>query len=160
MRLVLAACLGMLATTTVLAQGVPAGRESLCLAVVAGEPPGRAVCLPVRPGELFELEFINSIYGAPVRETFKYEPGRGIVLVRVESPSPGVFEYYGLTPEGGGNGSGSASVRRVIGEITLRSHDYEHHVIRLGGKSIRLKGLVADGAAAMIRVETAEGKRP
>lgn len=131
-----------------------------CLALFAGEPLRRAACLPVRAGERFQLEFINSIYGAPVREVFVYEPGPGIVLVRVESPSPGVFEYYGLTPEAGGNGSGSASLRRVIGEIRLRSHDYGHHLVRLGKRSIRLKGLVADGAAAVIRVETTGDEGP
>jgi hypothetical protein len=101
----------------------------------------------------FELSFINSIYGAPVRETLVYEAGRGVFLTRVESPSAAVFEYYGLMPDSGGNGAGVATLRRRVGEIRLRSHDYEHHRLVAGGSTIRLKGLIEDGKAAVVRVE-------
>ena len=159
MRLAFAASLGALALAAMLAGGSSADRGA-CLAVLSGAPPKRIVCVPVGPGEEFELQFENSIYHAPVRERFIYEPGKGIVLVGVVSPSAGVFEYYGLAPGAGGNGSGSAALRRVIGEMRLLSHDYSRHVVRIGGRSISLKGLVLDGAPAKIRVDTSGSSGP
>ncbi len=105
-------------------------------------------CLPIRAGEEFDLQFINSIYKAPVKETMTYRPGEGIVLIRVESPSAGVFEYYGLPTDG----SGQARLHRTVGEFRVRSYDYEHHRLSAGKKSIRLKGLVPDGEPLIVRV--------
>ena len=159
MRFKLAASLGALALAAMLAR-ISSADGGTCLAVLSGTPPQRLVCVPVAAGEEFELEFENSIYRALVRERFIYEPGLGIVLVRVESPSSGVFEYYGLAPGAGGNGSGSLALRRVIGELRILSHDYSRHVVRIGGRSISLKGLVPDGAPAVIRVDTSGGSGP
>ncbi len=104
--------------------------------------------LPLEQGATFSLEFINSIYEAPVRETFVYEPRDRICLIKVESPSPGVFEYYRLIPDQ----HGIASLYRPVGEFTLRSHDYEHHRFNVGERTIRLKGLVPDGEAVTVRI--------
>lgn len=106
--------------------------------------------LPLEQGTTFCLEFINSIYLAPVRETFVYKPPDGICLIKVESPSEGVFEYYRLISDG----HGTALLYRPVGEFRLRSHDYEHHTLAVGERSIRLKGLVPDGEPVVVRVRT------
>jgi len=123
-----------------------------------GEPERVLACLPLEKGTPFYLEFINSIYLAPVREIFEYEPSEGICLVKVESPSAGVFEYYGLVPDR----PGTAILRRPVGEFRLRSHDYEHHRLVVGEKSLRLKGLVPDGEPLLVRVRSVrtEGCNP
>ncbi len=118
------------------------------LEISGGEPGKILACIPLEAGTLIHFEFINSIYLAPVRETFVYEAGKGISIIRVESPSAGVFEYYGLVPDA----PGIAFLRRAIGEIRIRSHDYENHRLTVGDKSIRFKGLVADGEPLTIYV--------
>jgi hypothetical protein len=123
-------------------------------AIVFYNEAGRDIsCLPFEPGVPIHLYFINSIYQAPVRETFTYEPGHGLILNQVESPSAGVFEYYGLEH----NSSGVAQIRRKVGEIRILSSDYENHAITVGQRSIRLKGLVSDGEPVLLKVE--EGMR-
>ncbi len=93
---------------------------------------------------------MNSIYRAPVRETFVYEPGQGICLTKVESPSAGVFEYYSLVPES----PGVALMHRPVGPFTLRSHNYEHHRLVVGGNVLSLKGLVPDGEPLHVKIRT------
>jgi hypothetical protein len=105
--------------------------------------------LPVEPGVPFSLEFINSIYLAPVRETLVYEPPGGISIVMVESPSDGVFEYYGLEPDG----TGKALMHRQVGDFKLRSHDYTNHRLTVAGQAIHLKGLVPNGEPILVRVQ-------
>jgi hypothetical protein len=118
--------------------------------VLSGEEPERVlVCLPLPAGIPFHLEFINSIYLAPVRETFVYQAGEGLFVIQVESPSAAVFEYYGLTPEK----PGTARLRRRLGEIRLRSMDYRNHRLTVGDSKLALKGIVADGHLLVIRVQ-------
>lgn len=111
------------------------------------------VRLPVERGRPFTLEFVNSIYQAPVRETLVYEPSEGITIVMVESPSDGVFEYYGLEPDG----TGTARMRRRVGDIRLRSHDYKDHRVRALGRTLHLDGLVANGDPITVRIRDGKG---
>ena len=127
-----------------------AARPDAYVTVSGGEPERVLACLPLEPRTPFHLEFINSIYGALVRETFEYEPVHGVSLVKVESPSAGVFEYYGLEPDG----SGTAMLNRRVAEIRLRSNDYEHHRLTAGENSIRLKGLVPDAELLSVSVRS------
>ncbi len=119
-----------------------------CLEIRTMSPPRTIASLPIMPGGSVVLESVNSIYRAPVKETLTYSAEKGLVLTKVESASAGVFEYYGLPTDG----TAVAAFERVIGEITVRSHDYEHHRIVVGKRSVRLKGLVADGEALRITV--------
>jgi hypothetical protein len=130
-----------------------AGRHVSCLEVSGEKPETLLARLPVEPGVPFTLEFINSIYLAPVRETLVYEPSEGIFIVMVESPSDGVFEYYGIEPDG----SGKAIMHRKVGDIKLRSHDYANHYITSGGRALKLKGLVPDGEPVMVKVQVRSG---
>lgn len=156
MRCWLAVCLSVLLLSAVWRHDGAAGVSPAQLVVAGGQPERKLACLVIRPGEEFALEFINSIYLAPVRETMVYKPGEGIVLVKVESPSAGVFEYYGLPTDG----SGKVLISRTIGEIRLRSADYENHRLVVGDRSLRLKGLISDGEPLIIRVEPGEACTP
>ena len=119
-----------------------------CVIVTGGEPEGVLAALPTEAGAPFSLRFINSIYLAPVEETYIYDPAGGIMTVRVETPSAGVFEYYGLETDG----TGVAVVRREAREIRIRSADYMNHVLTVGKKALRLKGLVPDGSPVTVKV--------
>jgi hypothetical protein len=133
----------------IVALGGCAGNQVACLEV-SGEKPERVLTrLPVEPGVPFSLEFINSIYLAPVKETLVYEPPGGISIVMVESPSDGVFEYYGLEPDG----TGKALMHRRVGVFKLRSHDYTNHRLTVAGQAIYLKGLVPNGEPILVRVQ-------
>ena len=128
--------------------GWPAGPDDWL--VLSGEEPESVLaCLPLPAGTPFYLEFVNSIYLAPVRETFVYQAGEGLFVIQVDSPSTAVFEYYGLIPEK----PGTARLRRSLGEIRLRSMDYRNHRLTVGDKSLALKGVVADGEMLIIRVQ-------
>jgi hypothetical protein len=136
---------------------VPQARGATVCLVLSGHDPERVlVRLPLEENASFCLEFVNSIYQAPVRETFACQPGGGLYLIRVESPSAGVFEYYGLAPDG----SGSAEMRRNLGDIRLLSHDYQHHRLRVGERTVQLKGLVADGQPLTVGVRTGPACEP
>ena len=127
-----------------------------CLALTGEEPERTIVTLPIAAGAIFHLEFINSIYLAKVRESFVFNPEDGIFLVSVESPSHGVFEYYGLIPDA----MGRVRLNRPIGEIRLKSHDYEHHLLIIGDEQIHLKTCMANGKALIIRVLMGERCQP
>ena len=147
------ACLLIMLLSLVLPTGWASAADAPSrLAVRAGETQEELACLPFQPGEEFHLLFINSIYLAPVKETMTYTVEEGIVVIRVESPSAGVFEYYGLP----GDGSGKAALNRRIGEIRIRSSDYASHRLIAGGKTLDLKGLVADGDPLVVTVEEGE----
>lgn len=117
------------------------------LVLLDGKQGRMLTCLPLEPGGSFSLEFINSIYLAPVKETLVYEPAEGIMIVKVESPSAGVFEYYGLEPDG----SGQATLRRPVGDIRLRTMDYVYHRLTVGERRLDLKGLVPDGEPLVVK---------
>ncbi len=129
-------------------------RATAAWIVLSSDRPERVVaCLPLQPGVPFHLEFINSIYRAPVRETFVYEPGEGLFVIRIESPSAGVFEYYGLIPEK----SGVSRMKRKLDEIRILTSDYENHRLTVGKTTLRLKGLVADGEPIVLRIKEGKG---
>jgi len=132
----------------IVALGGCGGNQVVCLEVSGEEPERVLTRLPVEPGVPFSLEFINSIYLAPVRETLVYEASEGISIVMVESPSDGVFEYYGLEPDG----TGKALMHRWVGDFKLRSHDYTNHRLTVGGQEIQFKGLVPNGEPILVKV--------
>jgi hypothetical protein len=126
------------------------------LALIGGEPERVLACIPADSGKTMHLEFINSIYQAKVRESFELHPTEGLILISVESPSPGVFEYYGMMTDG----SGKAALRRPVGAIRLRSHDYRNHRLIVGAQEIPLRPFIENGRPLMIRVMTGNGCLP
>lgn len=136
---------------------IPQTAGSTACLVLSGNEPERVLArLPIEENVPFCLEFVNSIYLASVRETFVYQLVEGFFLVKVESPSAGVFEYYGLMPDG----SGSVIMRRRLGDLRLLSHDYQHHRLMIGDRTFPLKGLVADGQPLTVRVRTGRECEP
>jgi hypothetical protein len=128
----------------------------MCLALVGKEPERVLAFLPATVGTTFHVEFINSIYLAKVRESFVCNAEHGISLIAVESPSYGVFEYYGLIPDR----AGIAFLSRPVGELRLRSHNYENHLLIAGDKHIHLRKVVGNGDLLIIRVLTGERCKP
>jgi hypothetical protein len=141
------------AVALVAACSLPIPAAAICITVEAEEPDRVVASLPLEAGEVFHLEFINSIYLEPVKETYQYTPPEGIMAILVESPSAGVFEYYGLVPDG----SGVSRVNTRAKELRVRSHDYRNHRLSTGTRSLSLKGLVPDGEPLVIRIR--EGER-
>ncbi len=135
-------CLGLMSLMLLAATATAA-----CLVVSAGDGGGPLVSLPVEGGCIVHLDFVNSIYLAPVRETFLHETGKGLSVIRVESPSAGVFEYYRLESDGP-----SAELYRNVGSIHLKSHDYRDHTITVGTTVLHLKDFAAGGDPLTISV--------
>jgi len=135
-------CLGFLPLMLLTATATAA-----CLVVSAGDGGRPLVSLPVEDGCIVRLDFINSIYLAPVRETFLHETGRGLSIIRVESPSAGVFEYYRIE-----TGGPLAELYRNVGSIRLKSHDYKNHTVTVGERVLRLEDFAAGGDPLTISV--------
>ena len=135
--------------------GVSAARPSAGagLALLNGESGKLLACLPSEAGVPFYFDFINSIYLAPVRETLVYAEAGGVSVIRVESPSAGVFEYYGLEPDS----TGVAAMHRSLGKITIRSFSYENHRLTAGGKVLRIKEIAEGGQPILIEVRDRGG---
>jgi hypothetical protein len=123
-------------------------RDTPCLVIFGGESKEVLALLPLNSREPFTLEFINSIYHAPVRETLTWESSGDLYIVMVESPSEAVFQYYGLEPDP----SGRVLLHRKIEEVRLRSSDYTNHRISSGKGILNLKGIVPDGESANLSV--------
>ncbi len=135
-------CLGLLSLMLLAATSMAA-----CLVVSAGDGGKPLFSLPVEDGCVLHLDFINSIYLAPVRETFLHEAGKGLSIIGVESPSAGVFEYYRIETDGP-----SAELYRNVGSIRLKSHDYRDHTVTVGTIVLHLKEFVAGGDPLTISV--------
>jgi hypothetical protein len=147
--------IGICLALTILFVAGRSGWPATQLVISSVERQVTIACLPLAEGSDFSLEFINSIYLTPVRETYRSEPP-GIAIVKVESPSAGVFEYYGLETDG----TGVATLHRTTPEIRIRSHDYKNHLLIAGDRRVYLKELIPDGEAAIIRVRTGENCGP
>jgi hypothetical protein len=119
--------------------------------VLSTEKPDKTIaCVPLQAGESFHIDYMNSIYQEPVRESFVYEEGEGLFILQVETPSVGVFEYLGLIPEE----PGKARLRLKLEEIRLLSSDYRTHKLKVSGLSLRLRGFGRDGLPLILRVLT------
>ncbi len=130
-----------------LSWGAPAWAASLGL--YGGDATRPALCLELAPGQAFQLEHINSIYDAPVRETYVLGPRGRLIQVELASPSAGVFEYYGFDPPP----AGKVALHQEVGVIRLLSMNYQHHLLRLGGRTIRLEGLALPGQVLRLEVD-------
>jgi len=106
------------------------------------------LCIPILHGQRIVFDFVNSIYASPVRETLIFHKTEGLFLAAVESPSYGVFEYYGLIPDK----TNRATLMRKIDSIKIRSSDYEYHRLSIGEISLSLKTLVSDGEPLIITI--------
>lgn len=118
--------------------------------MVSDAESGRVVArLPVNPREPIIIEFVNSIYLAPVWETLVYEPQEGLYIVMVESPSEDVFRYYGLESDS----TGKVMLHRKVGKVRLRSIDYSSHRIKAGNSTLKLQEVVQGGESLLLDVK-------
>lgn len=115
----------------------------------AGDSPRPALCLELRPGQSFQLEHRNSIYDATVCETYLLDQANRLIEVELASPSAGVFEYYGFDPPR----AGRVALHQEVTTIHLRSMSYQHHLLRLGGRTIRLEELAQPGQSLRMEVD-------
>lgn len=131
----------------------------LCAGTAAAQPavqlwtldaPRLVFSAGLEAGQAFTLEHQNSIYLAPVRETYRLGPQGGLRQIALESPSAGVFEYYGFDPPA----AGRVLLEQSVGPIRLRSMSYEHHRLLLGERIINLKDLVQAGQPLLLKVVT------
>lgn len=142
--------LAMLAASGASAAGAATGTSLVVLNGESGKP---LACMPIEAGVPFYFDFVNSIYLAPVRETLVYRETEGVSVIRVESPSAGVFEYYGLEPDS----TGVAVMHRSVGNIRVRSSSYENHRLTVGGKVLRIKEIAEGGQPILIEVRERSG---
>jgi hypothetical protein len=148
---------GFVLILSFLVQAVVVAATTTYLMILDSDSGRVLACLPLEAGAPFHFDFINSIYLAPVRETFVYTETGGISLVKVESASAGVFEYYGLPTDG----TGVAVFKRKVGDtIRIRSLNYENHRLSAGGKSVRFRDFASDGHPLTIKVWTGKGCKP
>ncbi|MCX8023245.1 MAG: hypothetical protein N2745_10790 [Syntrophorhabdaceae bacterium] len=106
-------------------------------------------CRPIKEGDIIIFDFVNSIYKASVKETMLFDSVEGLILIDVESPSYGVYEYYGLITEGKNKGG----FRRKIGSLRIRSNNYQHHRLSVNGMTIDLKDLASGGMALILTID-------
>lgn len=145
MRLAWLMCAPLLLT---LLAGPVWARPGLTLQIWTGEPERLVLCLETWPGQTFSLEHMNSIYDAPVRETYLIGPGEGLIQVSLESPSAGVFEYHGYDPPP----AGKVVLDRPLGAIRLLSFGYEHHKLSMGGRTFGLAQWAEPGRPVIVKV--------
>jgi hypothetical protein len=129
-RKALALALGAAALAAEVTAGAacaPAPRRGAEL-VLANAERGRALRIPLAPGEAFTVTSQHSIYDQPVTEEFAVDGEGRIVLQAVSSPSAAVREYFGIT----GPGERHAVVR-VLREIVFRIAAGEPQRLRAGG---------------------------
>lgn len=127
---------------------LPAPAVAASLRIWAGEAARPVLTLALEPGQVFQLEHRNSIYDAPVREAYRLEPEGRLVQVELESPSAGVFEYYGFDPPQ----AGKVILKREVSVIRLRSTSFQDHLLRVGGRTIRLQDLAQPGQVLGLEV--------
>lgn len=140
---------GVLVGLAVLLLLAPPAMAGAVLRVWSGEPPRLAFSQELQAGQAIQLEHRNSIYDAPVRETYVLGDGGRLIQVELMSPSAGVFEYYGFDPPP----AGRVALEREVSVIRLRSTSYEHHRLRLGGRTIQLKDLAQPGQVLRLEVD-------
>jgi|DewCreStandDraft_4_1066084.scaffolds.fasta_scaffold127228_2 hypothetical protein len=126
----------------------PAPAVAASLRIWAGEAARPVLTLALESGQVFQLEHRNSIYDAPVRETYRLETSGRLVQVELASPSAGVFEYYGFDPPQ----TGKVILKREVSVIRLRSTSFQDHLLRVGGRTIRLQDLAQPGQVLGLEV--------
>ena len=89
---------------------------------------GRALEIPIVPGEPFSVTYHHSMYDQPVTEEFVVGPQGEIVLQAVSSPSAAVREYFGITAAGERH-----AVVRVMPEIVFRVATGTPQRLSIGG---------------------------
>jgi hypothetical protein len=120
--------LAMAATCAASAGAAAAALRPVTVLELANEERGRALALPLVPGEPFSVTSQHSIYDQPVTEEFVVRSDGAIALRAVSSPSAAAREYLGITAAGEVH-----AVERVLPRIVFRVAMGAAQRLRAGG---------------------------
>lgn len=104
--------------------GAPRGADL----VVENQDRGTTFRVHLRPGEVFSVVYLHSMYGEPVTEDFVVDADGRIELQAVTSPSAAVREYFGITSAGERH-----ALTRTMSEIVFRIATGTPQRLRAGG---------------------------
>ncbi|HOI73421.1 MAG TPA: DUF1850 domain-containing protein [Syntrophales bacterium] len=129
------------------------GADSLFLQILRHPDGGLLREIPVRPGDVFRLEYIHSSDGTPVLDLFRVGDDGGFVLVEEE------YEWYGAGLESHPQAKISfrgdrtrVTVNRPFRELLLRVGRVSRQEIRAGGGRIVLAEIAPGGSLIRIRI--------
>jgi hypothetical protein len=128
--------------------------------VVEAERGGqRFLCLPVRPGEAFQIEFLHSYDRFPFKELYRIEKDGKIRLFKMvfRSMLNGQgFVYPGarIRPDGWGEIDDIASVNDQVAFI-MGAREHANHRLTLRGIEYSLSDTISPGTVVVIRVQEA-----
>ena len=112
--------------------------------------------VPVRPGDLFRLEYIHSSDGTPVRDIFRVEKDGHFVILEehylwygagLESHPQAIISFDGDCTR--------VTVNRNLQQLLLRIGRVSNQVILLGDTRIALAELAPGGRLILIRIRIA-----
>jgi hypothetical protein len=125
--------------------------------VVEGEQSGqRFLCLPARPGEEFQIEFLHSYDRFPFKELYRIEKDGKIRLFKMVFRSllnGQGFVYPGahIRPDGWGEINDIASVEDRV-EFIMGARQHANHRLTLRGIEYTLSDVIPQGTIVEIRV--------
>lgn len=109
--------------------------------------------VPVRPGDLFRLEYTHSSDGTPVRDLFRVEEDGYIVILEEQ------YLWYGSGLESHPQASISfdgcytrVTVNRRLQQLLLRVGRVSHQVIWSGDSRVALADLAPGGSLLQLRI--------
>lgn len=111
-----------------LAAAAPKGAPRGADLVVENQDRGITFRVHLRPGEVFSVVYLHSMYGEPVTEDFVVDADGRIELQAVTSPSAAVREYFGITSAGERH-----ALTRTMSEIVFRIATGTPQRLRAGG---------------------------
>jgi hypothetical protein len=129
----------------------------LSLVVEAEQGGQRFLCLPVRPGEEFQIEFLHSYDRFPFKELYRVEKDGRIRLLKMvfRSMLNGQgFVYPGarIRPDGWGEIDDIPSVNDRV-EFIMGAREHANHRLTLRGVEYTLSDTISPGTVVMIKVQ-------
>ncbi len=108
--------------------------------------------VPAEAGATVDLEYTNSIFGAPTTERFEVS-GRALRLVEISSTQEAVLQYLALDPPYQSRDGRLVSRRHgpFVGELTIRIGQTGQQRLMAGGREIPLYR-AGDGEAVRLAV--------
>jgi len=127
----------------------------LSLVVEAERSGQRFLCLPARPGEEFQVEFLHSYDHFPFKELYRIEKDGKIRLFKMvfRSPLNGqgfVFPGAHIRPDGWGEIDHIASVVDRV-EFIMGAREHANHRLTLRGIEYTLSDVIPPGTIVEIR---------
>jgi len=136
----------------------------LSLVVEAESGGKRYLCLPVSPGEVFQIEFLHSYDRFPFKEYYRVEGPGEIRLFRLVFRSilnGQGFVYPGvrIRPDGWGEIDGIEAYHPFV-EFLMGAREHANHRLTLRGMEYSLADVIPPGTPVVVRVQTASCNEP